>query len=226
MRRASQWLQYEGLRYAVEATLRRGAGVSRGSSTSRSRTPGARAPIDYHGDAEARLLRRRARVLRRSERAVRDERRGAGSREARARVTGAARFVDLDGRVVAGVRRRRDRRAARRVRPRRVPSRPRGRNRYVMTRTDNLAPLLSLPSASARGDGRPANVGAFAALAVVGRAEDVLDLLPGEGAQAGALREEGGMARSSALAPDGSRRWTASIVRRSWTVAYRGSRAR
>ena len=49
-----------------------------------------------------------------------------GEIEARAHVAGPARFVGLDGRVVAEVRRRRDLGAARRVRARRLPARPRG----------------------------------------------------------------------------------------------------
>ena len=63
-------------------------------------------------------------------------------------MSGAPRgFVDLDG-----TRRRRGDGgeivgAARRVRARRLPARPRrGANRYVMTRTENLAPLLDLPT--------------------------------------------------------------------------------
>ncbi len=66
-----------------------------------------------------------------------------------------------------------------------------GRNRYVMTRTENLAPLLSLPSTRLEADGDVVrNAGAFAALGVVGE-HDVVDLLPGEERQVGALREEG-----------------------------------
>ena len=103
MRRASQWLQYEGLRYAVEATLRRGAGTIPWQLNESFPNAWCTAAVDWHGDAEARVLRRRARLPRRADRAVRD--RGLGrARPRRARTsTGPARFVDLDGAVVAEV---------------------------------------------------------------------------------------------------------------------------
>ena len=70
-----------------------------------------------------------------------------------------------------------------------------GRNRYVMTRTDDLAPLLSLPPARLERDGsRLRNVGDVAALGVVAE-DDVLDLLPGEEREAGDVRDPGWNAR-------------------------------
>ena len=79
MRRASQWLQYDGLRYAVEATLRRGAGddpvaaqrvVPERLVHGRRRLPRR---------AEARVLGRRARVPRGAERARSRPARGAAT---------------------------------------------------------------------------------------------------------------------------------------------------
>jgi hypothetical protein len=65
-----------------------------------------------------------------------------------------------------------------------------GRNRYVMTTADTLAPLLELPRARIElvGD-EVRNTGAVAALGVVlaGDVDDnVLDLLPGESRRVGA----------------------------------------
>ena len=54
-----------------------------------------------------------------------------------------------------------------------------GVNRYVMSRTENLAPLLDLPPAElVLAGGVLRNVAAVAAIGVV--ADDVIDLLPGE----------------------------------------------
>jgi hypothetical protein len=54
-----------------------------------------------------------------------------------------------------------------------------GGNRYVMTRTENLAPLLDLPRTVLELEsGVLRNVGAVAAIGLV--ADDVIDLLPGE----------------------------------------------
>jgi hypothetical protein len=65
-----------------------------------------------------------------------------------------------------------------------------GRNRYVMTTADTLAPLLDLPRAElSLEDGELRNLGAVAALGIVleGDVEDnVLDLLPGESRIVGA----------------------------------------
>jgi hypothetical protein len=70
-----------------------------------------------------------------------------------------------------------------------------GRNRYVMTRTENLAALLDLPATTLEVDGNVLrNTGAVAALGIVAE-HDVVDLLPGEERDAGALREGGWNAR-------------------------------
>jgi hypothetical protein len=65
-----------------------------------------------------------------------------------------------------------------------------GRNRYVMTTTAGLAPLLDLPPATIelRGD-CVVNTGSVAAIGVVLQGEvsdNVLDLLPGESRVVGA----------------------------------------
>jgi hypothetical protein len=52
-------------------------------------------------------------------------------------------------------------------------------NRYVMSRTENLAPLLDLPRTTLELDGSVLrNIGDVAAVGVV--LDDVFDLLPGE----------------------------------------------
>ncbi|HEX3806351.1 MAG TPA: hypothetical protein VHV52_06180, partial [Gaiellaceae bacterium] len=71
-----------------------------------------------------------------------------------------------------------------------------GRNRYVMTTAETLAPLLDLPPATLElADGVLTNTGRVAALGVVltgDVADNVLDLLPGESrAVPGATAAEG-----------------------------------
>jgi hypothetical protein len=65
-----------------------------------------------------------------------------------------------------------------------------GRNRYVMTTSSTLAPLLDLPQAEIELDGDAIrNTGEVAALGVIldGDVDDnVLDLLPGESRRVGA----------------------------------------
>jgi len=126
-----------------------------------------------------------------------------GLGEVRARVPGPARLVDLDGRVVAEGEGEIT-----------APLDAFGTdvflldlvtNRYVMTRTATLEPLLDLPRATLElRDGVLRNVGDVAALGVVLEADDrwahfddnVLDLLPGEERPAGpATRAEGWNAR-------------------------------
>jgi hypothetical protein len=119
-----------------------------------------------------------------------------GESEARALVSGPARFVDLDGTVVA------ESTAGEVVAPLDsfghdvfLLDLEDGRNRYVMTRTENLAPLLSLPPAALDRDGSHLrNVGAVAALGIVAE-EDVFDLLPDEEREAGDVRDPGWNAR-------------------------------
>ena len=110
-------------------------------------------------------------------------------------MSGPARFVDLDGSVVA------ESSGGEIVVPLEAFSHDvflldleEGRNRYVMSRTENLAPLLSLPPTTLEVGATIRNKGDVAALGIVAE-RDVLDLLPGEEREAGALREEGWNAR-------------------------------
>jgi beta-mannosidase len=190
MRRASQWLQYEGLRYAVEATLRRGAGVIPWQFNEPFPNAWCTCAIDYHGEPKP-AYHGVARAYRGAPSAQFATTAWGGEAEARARVSGAARFVDLDGRVVA------ESRGGEIAAPLDAFAHDvflldlEGGNRYVMTRAENLSPLLSLPTARLEADGDVVrNVGAFAALGVICE-HDVVDLLPGEERQVGPLREEG-----------------------------------
>lgn len=147
MRRCSQWLQYEGLRYAVEATHRRGAGTIPWQFNEPYPNAWCTTAVDHRGDAKPAYYA--------VARAYGDGHPTAqfatwawgGGREARATVSGPARFVDLDGRVVAEVE------TGEISAPLDAfandvflldlgPS-----SRYVMTRTADLAPLLDLPRA-------------------------------------------------------------------------------
>jgi beta-mannosidase len=126
-----------------------------------------------------------------------------GLEEVWARVDGPARLVDLDGRVVSEGE---DEVTA----PLDAFANDiflldlRG-NRYVMSRTETLEPLLDLPRTTlALEDGMIRNTGAVAAIGVILEADDrwaafednVLDLLPGEARAAGpATRAEGWNAR-------------------------------
>jgi beta-mannosidase len=134
-------------------------------------------------------------------------------------VTGAARFVDLDGRVVA------EAEAGELVAPldafaHDVFVLDLGANRYVMSRTETLEPLLDLPRAEidvvADSNYRVLrNVSGTAALGIVledarplgspgwvAFSDNVLDLLPGEerrievGGPVGELRVEGWNAKA------------------------------
>ena len=201
MRRCSQWLQYEGLRYAVEATLRRGAGTIPWQFDEPYPNAWCTSALDHRGDAKPAYW-----GVARAYEGVPSARFATwgwgGEDEARAVVSGPARFVDLDGRVIAegegelaapldafahdvflldclveggGL-----------------------RSRYVMTRTENLAPLLDLPRAEidlvADSNYRVLrNTSGTAALGIVLEdarpydapgwvtfSDNVLDLLPGE----------------------------------------------
>jgi glycosyl hydrolase family 2 len=183
MRRASQWLQYDGLRYAVEARLRRGIGVIPWQLNESYPNAWCTAVVDWHGEPKPAYWGVRRAYL------------GAPSaqfatcawgeeREVRVRIHGgaAARLVRVDGTVVAEGR---GELAA--------PTGElgdvfvldlEGRNRYVMTTSVGLAPLLDLPPAriELRGDSI-VNTGDVAAIGVVLHgdvSENVLDLLPGE----------------------------------------------
>jgi beta-mannosidase len=144
MRRASQWLQYEGLRYAVEATLRRGAGAIPWQLNESYPNAWCTAVVDWHGEPKPAYWGVRRAYL------------GAPSAsfatcawgrepEVRARIHGdaTARIVDTDGTVVAEAR---DEIAVAvdAIATDAFVLDLEGRNRYVMTTTADLAPLLEL----------------------------------------------------------------------------------
>jgi beta-mannosidase len=192
MRRCSQWLQYDGLRYAVEANMRRerSAGVLPWQFAESFPNAWCTAAVDWHGVPKPAYWG--------VARAYRDGHPSAqfatcawgGESEVRARIHGdaTARLVRLDGSVAAE--------------GRGEISAPvsglgevfvldlDGRNRYVMTTADTLAPLLDLPRARIElAGGTLRNTGDVAALGVVleGDVEDnVLDLFPGEERDVGA----------------------------------------
>jgi len=200
MRRASQWLQYDGLRYAVEATLRRGAGVIPWQLNESYPNAWCTCAIDYHGNPKPAYY-GVARAYRGAPSARFATWAWGGEQAACAVVSGPARFVDLDGSVVA------ESGGGEISAPLDAFSSDvfvldvdDGRNRYVMTRTENLEPLLDLPDAEievAVGDGcihlHLHHTAPVAALGIVledrrpsgapGWAvfeDNVIDLLPGE----------------------------------------------
>ena len=70
-----------------------------------------------------------------------------------------------------------------------------GTNRYVMTRTEDLSPLLDLPRTTLSLEGSTlTNTGDLAAVGVV-TDSDVLDLFPGEAREIDGTRAEGWNAR-------------------------------
>jgi beta-mannosidase len=187
MRRASQWLQYEGLRYAVEATLRRGAGVIPWQFNESYPNAWCTCAVDYHGIPKPAYY-GVARAYRGAPSAQFAACAWGGEDEARARASAPARFVDLDGTVVAEssdgeVAAPLDAFSAD------VFVLDLGANRYVMTRTESLEPLLDLPPATVEvmRRGRELglrNAGGHAAIGIVIEdavcSDNVLDLLPGE----------------------------------------------
>jgi beta-mannosidase len=213
MRRCSQWLQYEGLRYAVEATLARGAGTIPWQLNEPYPNAWCTSAVDYHGIPKPAYY-GVARAYAGAPRASFATAAWGGHGEARATVRGPARFVDLDGRVVAEVE------EGELVAPLDafaydVFLLDLGTNRYVMTRAETLEPLLDLPATEiAFEDGVLSNVGPVAALGLVLEdarplsspgwvtfSDNVLDLLPGESREievygpAAELRIEGWNAR-------------------------------
>jgi beta-mannosidase len=197
MRRASQWLQYEGLRYAVEATIRRAwraSGVLPWQFNESFPNAWCTAAVDWHGVPKPAYW-GVARAYRPGHPSARFMTCAwGGVREVRAQIHGdvTARLVNLDGSVAAEGR-------DEVVAP--VTSLSEvfvldldGRNRYVMTTAATLAPLLTLPPARIELDGGTVrNAGGLAALGVVLEAEpgnelldNVLDLLPGESREVGA----------------------------------------
>jgi beta-mannosidase len=216
MRRCSQWLQYEGLRYAVEATLRRGAGTIPWQLNEPFPNAWCTCAVDYRGDAKpaywgvARAYRADHPTAQFTTWAW------GGEREVRATVSAPARLVDLDGSVVAesadgGVSAPLDAFADDVFLLDLGPD-----SRYAMTRTESLAPLLDLPPADISfADGVLRNSGPVAALGIVLEdarpydapgwvtfSDNVIDLLPGESraiaiaGPAGELRVEGWNARA------------------------------
>jgi beta-mannosidase len=189
LRRASQWLQYDGLRYAVEAQLRRGCGTIPWQFNESFPNAWCTAAVDYDGAPKPAYWG--------VARAYRDDHVSAqfatcawgAQPDVRARIHGdcVARIVDLQGAVVAEARGE-------------VSAGLdaiatdvflldlEGRNRYVMSRTEDLAPLLDLPGAQVRtmrSGGRLElhNDGDVAAIGVVlegSVSDNVFDLLPGE----------------------------------------------
>jgi beta-mannosidase len=218
MRRCSQWLQYEGLRYAVEATLRRGAGTIPWQLNESYPNAWCTCAVDYRGDAKPAYY-GVARAYRGAPSARFATAAWGGLAEARAVLSGPGRFVDLDGEVVAEAEGG-ELAAALDAFAHDVFVLDLGASRYVMTRTQNLAPLLDLQPASivvertASNRLLLANVGSVAALGIVLEdaqpydapgwvtfSDNVLDLLPGEtvevevGGPVGELRLEGWNAR-------------------------------
>jgi beta-mannosidase len=188
LRRASQWLQYEGLRYAVEASLRRGAGTIPWQLNEPFPNAWCTAAVDYDGVPKPAYY-GVARAYRGAPSARFVTAAWGGRTRARAVVTSPARFVDLDGTEVASVEK------GELAAPLDAFAGDvflldlEGRNRYVMTRTDTLAPLLELPPARvevAAADGvlRLRHAGGPAALGLVIEGvtcwDNVIDLLPGE----------------------------------------------
>ncbi|HEV7641162.1 MAG TPA: glycoside hydrolase family 2 TIM barrel-domain containing protein [Gaiellaceae bacterium] len=191
MRRASQWLQYDGLRYAVEANMRRARSVGVLPWQFNESFPNAwcTAAVDWHGEPKPAYW-GVARAYRGAPSAQFATCAWGGEPEVRARIHGdvTARLVNLDGSVVAVAR---DEIAAPLAQLGDVFVLDlEGRNRYVMTTADTLAPLLDLPRAEIELDGGTIrNTGAVAALGLVleGDVDDnVLDLLPGESRAVGA----------------------------------------
>jgi len=206
MRRASQWLQYDGLRYAVEATIRRAwrsSGVLPWQFNEPFPNAWCTSAVDWHGEPKPAYW-GVARAYRGGPFAQFATCAWGGLGEVRASVTAPAELIDLDGRVVAS--------------GEHEVSAPLhafaydvfvldvgGLNRYVMTRTENLAPLLDLPRTRlSLSGGMLRNTGDLIAIGVVVEADDrwavfddnVLDVLPGEGIRVGpAQRAEGWNAR-------------------------------
>lgn len=197
LRRASQWLQYEGLRYAVETTLRRGAGVIPWQLNEPFPNAWCTTAVDWHGDPKPAYWGVRRAYLGAPSASFATWAWG-GDVEVSARATAPARLLDLDGTVVA---QSEDGEVA-------APLAAFAAdvfvldvsgNRYVMTRTEDLAPLLDLPRAELSFERTPSdrlllgNDGDVAALGLVLEdarpyesqgwvtfSDNVLDLLPGE----------------------------------------------
>jgi beta-mannosidase len=192
MRRASQWLQYDGLRYAVEATLRRGAGVIPWQFNESFPNAWCTSAVDWHGEPKP-AYHGVARAYRGAPAAQFATCAWGGLGEVRAAVSAPARLVDLDGRVVADG--EGEIAAPLDAFAYDVFLLDLGTNRYVMSRTENLAPLLDLPATRLElTDGVLRNTGGVAAIGIVTDG-DVLDVLPGESVPIHGVRAEGWNAR-------------------------------
>ena len=192
MRRCSQWLQYDGLRYAVEANMRRerSAGVLPWQFAESFPNAWCTAAVDWWGEPKPAYW-GVARAYRDGHPSARFATCAWGGEETiRIAVHGDARgrLVNLDGSTVVEW-------DGELSSPASALSEVfvldlEGRNRYVMTTAATLAPLLDLPRTTLVLDGGVlTNTGEVAALGVVleGDVEDnVLDLLPGESRRVGA----------------------------------------
>jgi beta-mannosidase len=197
MRRASQWLQYEGLRYAVEATIRRAwqaSGVLPWQFNEPFPNAWCTSAVDWWGNPKPAYF-GVARAYRGAPSARLAMCAWGGLGEVRAVVSAAARLVDLDGRVVAEVPGAGEISAQLDAFAHDVFLLDLVTNRYVLTRTETLAPLLDLPETTlSLAGGVLTNGGDVAAIGVVTDG-DVLDLLPGGSAAIEGERAEGWNAR-------------------------------
>jgi beta-mannosidase len=198
VQRASQWLQYEGLRYAVEATIRRAwqaSGVLPWQFNESFPNAWCTSALDWHGDPKPAYF-GVARAYRGAASAQFATSVWGGLGEVRARVTSPARLVDLDGRVVAEAAGGGEIAAPLDAFAHDVFALDLVTNRYVFTRAETLAPLLDLPPAMLSLDGGVLrNVSGVAAVGVVTDG-DVLDfLLPGEAVAIDGKRAGGWNAR-------------------------------
>ena len=191
MRRASQWLQYEGLRYAVEAQRRRWPRCSGTFPWQLNESyPNAwcTSAVDWHGEPKPAYY-GVARAYRGAPSARFATCAWGGEAEVRAVVSSPARLLDLDGTVVAESAEG-EIAATLDAFTSDLFLLDLGTNRYVMSRTDTLEPLLDVASTRLEADLaqshslRLRNVGPVAALGVVVEGlvldDNVLDLLPGE----------------------------------------------
>jgi beta-mannosidase len=197
MRRASQWLQYDGLRYAVEATIRRAwraSGVLPWQFNESFPNAWCTSAVDWHGNPKP-AYHGVARAYRGAPSAKFATCAWGGLGEVRADVSAPARLLDLDGRVVAEGETEVCAPLEAFAHDVFLLDLGGGANRYVMSRTESLAPLLELPGTTlSLRDGVLRNDGDVAAVGVVTDG-DVLDLLPGESREIQGTRAEGWNAR-------------------------------
>jgi len=201
MRRASQWLQYDGLRYAVEAQLRRWPRCSGTLPWQLNESfPNAwcTSAVDWHGEPKPSFW-GVARAYRGAPSASFATCAWGGEAEVRAAAGAPARLLGLRGEVLAE--------AADGVVAAALDELPDdvflldvgdGANRYVFSRAATLEPLLDLPPASLEAERagtrlRLRNTGDVAAVGVVVEglvpSDNVLDLLPGEERELDVLAE-------------------------------------